>query len=322
MIISKTPLRISFAGGGSDLPSYYSQEPGKVISTSINKYVYVIIKKRFDDMIYINYSKKEIVSDVDQIEHDLVRESMKRTGIKNGVEITTLSDIPSSGSGLGSSSAITVGLLNAMYNYKNTIKNQEDLAEEACQIEIDICKNPIGKQDQYGCAIGGLKKIKFNSNGIVETEKIPYAHSSNLERNLYLCYTNITRSANVILSKQSKSSKKNKSQNHLIIKSVEEFKKILFSKDIDEVGIFLDKAWKLKKEMSEGITNQEIEKLYLEGKKAGAIGGKILGAGGGGFILFYVPRNSQQVFEQEMIKHTFLNFTFEKHGSKIIFLEG
>ena len=322
MIISKTPLRISFAGGGSDLPSYYSQEPGKVISTSINKYVYVIIKKRFDDMIYINYSKKEIVSDVDKIEHDLVRESMKRTGIKKGVEITTLSDIPSSGSGLGSSSAITVGLLNAMYNYKNIIKSQEDLAEEACQIEIDICKNPIGKQDQYGCAIGGLKKIKFNSNGIVKTEKISYEYLSDLDRNLYLCYTNITRSANAILSKQSKSSKKNKSQNHLIIKSVEEFKKILFSKPLDEVGIFLDKAWQLKKEMSEDITNQEIEKLYLEGKKAGALGGKILGAGGGGFILFYVPRNNQQVFEQEMIKHTFLNFNFEKHGSKIIFLEG
>tara|TARA_B100000963_G_scaffold124385_1_gene108573 strand:+ start:10691 stop:11656 length:966 start_codon:yes stop_codon:yes gene_type:complete len=321
MIISKTPLRISFAGGGSDLPSYFKKEPGKVISSSINKYVYVIIKERFDDMIYINYSKKEIVSSVDNIEHVLVREAMKKTGIRNGVEITTLSDIPSSGSGLGSSSAITVGLLNAMYNYKNIIKSQQELAEEACHIEINICKNPIGKQDQYGCALGGVKKIKFNTDGKVEFKLID-SNFSELDRNLYLCYTDITRSANTILSKQSKSSKKNKLKNSMLVSSVDEFEEILFSGSLDKAGNFLDKMWKIKKEMAEGISNDSIEKLYQKGINAGALGGKVLGAGGGGFILFYVPRNNQKAFEDKMIKNTFLDFNFETHGSKIIFVEG
>ena len=321
MIISKTPLRISFAGGGSDLPSYYEKEPGKVLSTSINKYVYVIIKKRFDNMIYINYSKKEIVSHIDSIEHDLVRESMRKTGIKNGVEITTLSDIPSSGSGLGSSSAITVGLLNAMYNYQNVIKSQQELAQEACHIEIDICKNPIGKQDQYGCALGGVKKIKFNTAGKVEFKKMNLTFPI-LDKNLYLCFTDITRSANTILSKQSKSSKKNKFKNSMLVNSVDRFEEILLSGSFDKVGNFLDEMWKIKKEMADGISNDSIERLYKKGINAGALGGKVLGAGGGGFILFYVPRSNQKAFEDKMIKNTFLDFNFETHGSKIIFVEG
>lgn len=321
MIISKTPLRISFAGGGSDLPSYYEKEPGKVLSTSINKYVYVIIKKRFDNMIYINYSKKEIVSHIDSIEHDLVRESMRKTGIKNGVEITTLSDIPSSGSGLGSSSAITVGLLNAMYNYQNVIKSQQELAQEACHIEIDICKNPIGKQDQYGCALGGVKKIKFNTDGKVEFKKMNLTFPI-LDKNLYLCFTDITRSANTILSKQSKSSKKNKFKNSMLVNSVDRFEEILLSGSFDKVGNFLDEMWKIKKEMADGISNDSIERLYKKGINAGALGGKVLGAGGGGFILFYVPRSNQKAFEDKMIKNTFLDFNFETHGSKIIFVEG
>lgn len=321
MIISKTPLRISFAGGGSDLSSYYKKTPGRVISTSIDKYVYVIIKKRFDNLIYINYSKKEIVSNVKDIKHDLVRESMNKTGIKSGVEITTLSDIPSSGSGLGSSSAITVGLLNAMYNYQNIIKTQEDLANEACEIEIDICKNPIGKQDQYGCAIGGLKIIDFSTNGHVEIKKISH-DSSNLERNLYLCFTDITRSANDILSRQSRNSKKNISKNLSLVESVSIFKKILNSNVQHEVGPFLNKMWNIKKEMAHGISNLSIENLYNKGLGCGSTGGKVLGAGGGGFILFYVPRINQEEFEEGMKNNVFLNFKFEKHGSKVIFVEG
>jgi len=320
MIISKTPLRISFAGGGSDLPAYYRNEVGKVISTSINKYVYVILKERFDDMIYINYSKKEIVDKVENIEHELVRETMKKTGIKNGIEITTLSDIPS-GSGLGSSSAVTVGLLNAMYNYKNVIKSQEQLAHEACQIEIDICESPIGKQDQYGCSLGGLKKIKFNKDGKVKVEKLS-RYSKRLENNLFLCFTNITRSANTILSKQSKLNKINKSKNSLIIKSVDAFEKMIFSSHDDDVGKFLNEMWNVKKDMAEGISNDTIELIYKEGLSAGSTGGKVLGAGGGGFILFYVPSDNQENFINKMNKYNFFNFSFENHGSKIIFMEG
>ena len=321
MIISKTPLRISFAGGGSDLPSYYEKTPGRVISTSIDKYVYVVIKKRFDDLIYINYSKKEIVSNVKDIKHDLVRESMKKTGIKSGIEITTLSDIPSSGSGLGSSSAITVGLLNAMYNYQNTIKTQEDLANEACEIEINICKNPIGKQDQYGCAIGGLKIIEFSKKGHVEIKRKSY-NSINLERNLYLCYTDITRSANNILSKQTRNSKKNTAKNLSLVQSVSRFEKIINSNSYHKVGPFLNKMWTIKQEMASGISNASIEKLYNKGISCGSTGGKVLGAGGGGFILFYVPRMNHEEFEQGMKNKVFLDFKFEKHGSKVIFVEG
>ena len=321
MIISKTPLRISFAGGGSDLPSYYKKMPGKVISTSIDKYVYVVLKKRFDSLIYINYSKKEIVKDVKNIKHDLVREAMIKTGIKSGIEITTLSDIPSSGSGLGSSSAITVGLLNAMYNYQNIIKTQEFLANEACEIEIDICKNPIGKQDQYGCSIGGLKVIDFSTKGYVDLKSINH-NFSRLERNLYLCFTDITRSANDILSKQSRNSKKNTSKNLSLVQSVSKFEKIINSGTYHEVGPFLDKMWSIKKEMAPGISNDSIEDLYNKGISFGSTGGKVLGAGGGGFILFYVPRINQEKFEEGMKNKVFLDFKFEKHGSKVIFVEG
>ena len=202
----------------------------------------------------------------------------------------------------------------------NVLKSQEQLAEEACNIEIDICKNPIGKQDQYGCALGGFKKIKFNKNGKVEVQKI-MNDFSNFEKNIYLCFTNITRNANNILSKQSKSSKKNKLKNQLLIKSVDKFEKIIFSNKLDDVGNLLHETWKLKKEMAEGISNDTIEKMYLEGVSSGAIGGKVLGAGGGGFILFYVPKSNHKTFEKKMKKHIFLDFNFENHGSKIIFVE-
>jgi len=172
MIISQTPLRISFAGGGTDLPSFYHHEDGWVISSAIDKYIFVIIKERFDNKIYINYSKKEIVDRVDDIEHDLVREAMRKTGVEKGVEITTLADIPSSGSGLGSSSSVTVGLLNALYAYRGELVTAERLAREACDIEINILGKPIGKQDQYIAAYGGVRFFQFKSNEEVVVEPI------------------------------------------------------------------------------------------------------------------------------------------------------
>lgn len=321
MIISKTPLRISLAGGGSDLPAFYQRSGGSVISGSIDKYVYVIIKERFDDKIYINYSEKEIVNNIDDIKHDLVRECLRKTGITKGVEITTLSDIPSSGTGLGSSSAITVGLLNAFYNYKNILVSKEDLAKMACEIEIDICKSPIGKQDQYGCAIGGINKINFNTNGEVTYNSRQYDMKI-IAKSFYLYYTGITRSANSILEKQSKNNILKKSENEKLIKSVEDLDTILKNKKYNDIGPFLDKNWQIKKRMSDGISNQSIEDLYTEGINSGATGGKVLGAGGGGFILFYVPRKNQENFENNMKHHNFLEFKFENHGTKIIFVEG
>lgn len=320
MIISKTPLRISFVGGGSDIPSYYYKNPGKVISTSINKYVYVIVKARFDNMIYINYSKKEIVSKIRDIKHSLVRESMKEVGIEGGIEITTLSDIPSEGSGLGSSSAITVGLLHALYNYKNILISKDELAQKACKIEIEVCKNPIGKQDQYGCALGGMNQIIFNSDDSV-IHKSYNNDFTTFEKCLYLCYTGITRNANKILSIQSKNSNNKSKENLELIKGVEEFEKNINSSSIKKTGPLLNKMWNIKKTMSDGVTVPEIDILYDKGIKSGSTGGKILGAGGGGFILFYVPRNSQEDFELKMKDERFLDFKFEKHGTKIIFVE-
>tara|TARA_B100001250_G_scaffold376067_1_gene364109 strand:+ start:17493 stop:18458 length:966 start_codon:yes stop_codon:yes gene_type:complete len=320
VIISKTPLRISFAGGGSDLPSYYKQNSGQVISSSINKYVYVIVKKRFDNRIYVNYSIKEIVDNVDDIKHSLVREALKEVGINGGIEITTLSDIPSEGSGLGSSSAITVGLLNAFYNYKNILISKEDLANKACNIEINKCKHPIGKQDQYGCSVGGFNKIIFNSDESVFIKKLKF-DSNTLEKNLYLCYTGITRDANKILAQQSKNSSYKSAENKELILGVDKLENQLIKNDISMTGPFLDSMWKIKKKMASGISNSKIESLYKNGIDSGSTGGKILGAGGGGFILFYVPRLNQENFENKMGKYNFLDFKFESHGTKVIFVE-
>ena len=206
MIISKTPLRISFAGGGTDLPSFYRKDFGSVLSSTIDKYIYVIIKERFDDLIYINWSKKEIVDNPEAIEHDLVREAIKKAGIRKGVEVTTLADIPSEGSGLGSSSSLTIGLLNAFYTYMGEQVSTERLAEEACEIEIDIIGKPIGKQDHYAAAFGGLNEVRFQKNDEVKVNKIKLSNENlrNFGTHLLLFYTNITRKASRILEEQNR----------------------------------------------------------------------------------------------------------------------
>lgn len=321
MIISKTPLRISFFGGGSDLPAYYTKYPGSVISTSISLYIYVIIKIRSDEKIYINYSKKEIVDDVDDVQHDLVRECLKMTGIHSGIEITTLSDISSKGSGLGSSSAVTVGLLNALYQLKNVQISKEELAKKACEIEIEKCGHPIGKQDQYGCSIGGFNRINFHKNHEVDYAKINF-DSTLLQKNLFLVNTNITRNANIILKDQSNNAKKVINENVELIKICNEFEQLLISSNfiMDEIGSLLDKSWKIKKKMSNKISTDLINNLYEKGIKEGATGGKILGAGGGGYILFYVPSSNQRNFIKSFDKDI-VNFNFDSNGTQIVFNE-
>jgi D-glycero-alpha-D-manno-heptose-7-phosphate kinase len=204
MIISQTPLRVSICGGGTDFKDYYSQHEGAVISTAIDKFIYVIVKERFDEKIYIDYAKKEIVDDISEIKHDLVREAAVKTGMKTGFEVTMLADIPSEGSGLGSSSSLTVGLLNSFYHYKGIQPTAEQLAKEACEIEIDILKKPIGKQDQYIASYGGLSFIKFKNDETVEIERVNIHNGMKrrLGSNLLLFYTNVTRSADNILSEQ------------------------------------------------------------------------------------------------------------------------
>jgi D-glycero-alpha-D-manno-heptose-7-phosphate kinase len=321
MIITKTPLRISFVGGGSDLRDFYLFSDGKVISSAIDKYVYVIVKERFDDKVYLNYSRKEIVNSVDEVEHDLVREAMRVAGIANGVEITTLADVPSEGSGLGSSSSVLVGLLHAFYAYKGEAVTNERLAAEACKIEIDILKKPIGKQDQYAAAYGGINKITFKKNDTVEVQKIDINDKQyrTFGSNLLLFYTDKTRKSSEILRGQKENTKNKLEVLKKMVDLVDLFEKDLIEENYDQLGKLLHKNWQYKKELSPKITNGDIENMYRTALDAGAIGGKISGAGGGGFLLLYVPRESQNKVRQALSGYRELPFFLEKYGSQIIF---
>jgi D-glycero-alpha-D-manno-heptose-7-phosphate kinase len=321
MIISQTPLRISLAGGGTDLKSFYHSEEGMVISTAIDKYVYVIVKERFDEKIYINYSQKEIVDTVSDIKHDLVREAMKKSGVTQGMEITTLADIPSEGSGLGSSSSITVGLLNALYNFAGIQITAERLAREACEIEIDICRKPIGKQDQYIAAYGGLNRITFHSDDTVSVSKIKINDNElrRLGSNLLLFFTNRTRNANVILEQQKKNTEDKRKELRTIRNLATMITDIIMKSNFDDVGKRLHENWLLKKSLAGSISNSDIESIYQKALNAGALGGKICGAGGGGFLLLYVPRDRQDSVRSALKTYRELPFMLDPLGSRIIF---
>lgn len=322
MIITQTPLRISFFGGGTDFKGYYGlNKGGAVLSTAIDKCIYVIIKKRFDDKIYINYSCKEIIDSVEEIKHDLVREAMRKTGIEKGVEITTLADVPSEGTGLGSSSSVTVGLLNTFYLYQAHCQPAERLAEEACEIEIDILKRPIGKQDQYSAAFGNLNLMKFNPDDTVTLQNLSLNQEMEreLETNLTLVYTGMTRRSSDILSKQKKNIKDKMSALNDIRDMVEEGKEYLIKGKLDDFGRLLHQGWELKKKLAPGISNSRIEEIYQAARKAGALGGKICGAGGGGFLLLYCPLKQQSQVKKALRKSRELPFRFEKEGTKAIF---
>ena len=322
MIITQTPLRISFFGGGTDFKGYYgSNGGGAVLSTTIDKYIYVIIKKRFDDKIYLNYSRKEIVDRVDQIKHDLVREAMRKTGIKKGVEITTLADVPSQGTGLGSSSSVTVGLLNAFYLYQVQSQPAGKLAEEACEIEIDILRRPMGKQDQYAAAFGNLNLIKFNSDDTVNLQHllVDEGIKRGLEANLMLTYTGTTRKSGEILSRQKENIKDRVSVLNELRDMVGEGKEYLLKGELDEFGKLLHHGWELKKKLAERINNSRIEEIYQTACRAGALGGKISGAGGGGFLLLYCPFDRQNRVRKALRNLRELSFHFEREGTKAIF---
>ena len=321
MIVVQTPLRISFAGGGTDLKEFWAREEGWVVSSAIDKYIYVIVKERFDDRIYINYSEKEIVDSVDDIKHELVREAMRKTGVSYGVEITTLADIPSEGSGLGSSSSVTVGLLNALYAFKGIQQPAEVLAQQACEIEIDILGKPIGKQDQYIAAYGGLRFFKFLKDGKVEVEKLP-VYNENYRRfgsNLMLFYTGRTRSADNILKKQKQSTDDNIEYLRKIKYQAAEIKEYLLTNQFDKVGNVLRETWEYKKKLADGITLPEIEAMYQKALDAGALGGKISGAGGGGFLLLYCSRDKQNRVKEALKNYREFPFLLEQDGSKVIF---
>ncbi|MBT3258762.1 MAG: GHMP kinase [Deltaproteobacteria bacterium] len=323
MIIVRTPLRLSFVGGGSDLRDFYTQKDGMVLSATIDKFVYVIIKERFDEAIYINYSKGEQVNHVDEIKHDLVREAMRITGVEKGVEVTTLADIPSEGSGLGSSSSITVGLLHAFYTYRNNLVSADQLAEEACRIEIDIVGKPIGRQDQYAAAHGGINRFVFYPDD--STKKVPVTlNNSNFRifsSSILIYYTGVTRSADAILSEQKEGFSEQEKYDIMceMVSLVEPFKYAMEAGDIETCGMLLDKNWQLKQKMASGISNGKIGEMYEKAKKAGALGGKIAGAGGGGFLMLIVPREKQNPVFEAMKEYREMPFMLERSGSKVIF---
>jgi D-glycero-alpha-D-manno-heptose-7-phosphate kinase len=321
MIISKTPLRISLIGGGTDLKGFYKNKLGHVISTAIDKYIYVIIKERFDDLIVLHYTDNEIVSDVNKIKHELIREALIKVGITKGIEIITLADIPSKGTGLGSSSTITVGLLNALYTYKGIQPTQEKLAREACEIEIDILKKPIGKQDQYIAAYGGLKKFTFLKDESVEIKCFNLSGNERrvLGSNLTLHYTNIIRNANSILEKQKKNIEAKDRELQIISNLVLDVESAIEKGSFAEIGIVLKKNWNAKKLLTDNITNNFIDKMVDRAMGNGAIGCKIAGAGGGGFLLSYVPREKQDTYRKAMADFKELPFRIDPFGSRIIF---
>ena len=321
MIITQTPLRVSLAGGGTDLKAFYDIESGRTISLAIDKYIFVIVSQRFDAKIYVNYTKKEIVDHVDDLQHELVREAMRITGLSNGVEVTMLADIPSEGSGLGSSSSLTVGLLNAFHIYEGRQVTAEQLAREACQIEVDICGKPIGKQDQYIAAYGGIHEFEYWSNGTVDVRriKISPADSRRLGAELMLFYTDITRKSAEILTEQRSQTVANVELLRQLKHGVPQVMTALESGRLDLIGDVLDHSWTLKKKLANNISNRGIDEMYQLALSAGATGGKIAGAGGGGFLLLYVPRHRQDAVRNAL--HTYREFPWllEQDGSKVIF---
>ena len=346
MILSRTPLRISFVGGGTDIPNFYQRHGGEVISTAIDKYISVRITRQRNRQIAVNTPHHcETVSDPDQIQHPLIREAVRKAyppfppasggvreggservredskGVRGGgLSITVTSDVTSRGCGLGSSSALTVGLLNALYAYRGIEISAETLAHQACEIEIDRLNQPIGKQDQYIAAHGGLRWIQFNRDESVQTQDIPTTAETmaHLEQDLMLFYTGIQRRAETILHEQKRAANP---QTLLQIKElVPTFYNALVKGNHDEVGYLLNRAWQLKRSLCDSISNPMLDTIYERAIAAGALGGKILGAGGGGYFLFYVPKEKQGTVTATLADLGLLQleFHFEQTGSQII----
>ena len=322
MIITKTPFRVSFCGGGSDLPEFYLKYGGCVLSTSINKYMYISIHPYFNSHeTVLKYSKTEIVDDIGKIEHTIFNCVLNEMKV-DGVEITSTADIPA-GAGLGSSSAFTVGLLHTLSCYKGKYHSKANLAEKACDIEINKLGNPIGKQDQYAAALGGLNYISFNRDGSVSYEPVMAGAETikNLQRNLMMFYLGSTRSANDILSEQKKNMG-NDSKARSLLKMcglAHEMKRSLESNDLSTFGAILHESWLLKQSLASGITSNEINEIYEKALKAGATGGKLLGAGGGGFLMFYCEPEKQERLRIALGLKP-LSFSFDREGTTVIYI--
>jgi D-glycero-alpha-D-manno-heptose-7-phosphate kinase len=321
VIITRTPLRISFAGGGTDLPSFYrTYDGGAAVSAAIDKYVHVIVNEKFDRSIRVAYSHTENVEKLGDLQHGLVREAMRAAGVPEKLEIHTIADIPGEGTGLGSSSTLTVGLLNALYAFRGTLKNPAELAAEACQIEIDTLGGTLGKQDQYIAAYGGVQFFEFRADESVRANPLPLSpkERDDLSNHLSLFYTGVARRAEGILKEQS-SRTAEKKESYLRMRELAlEARQAILDRDWEKLGRNVDEGWALKRELSAGITNPEIDAWLASAKRAGAYGGKVTGAGGGGFLLLlHPPERSRQIASAlSSLHHVPVRVTLE--GSQIL----
>ncbi len=321
MFMSKTPLRITFVGGGTDIKDYYSKYGrGAVLSASINKFIYIIVNRKFDSKIRVSYSKTEIVDSVDMIEHPSVREALKLLNIDGGIEIVSISDIPSGGTGLGSSSTFLVGLLNALHAWKGEFASPEQLAQEAVKIEREILREPGGKQDQYMAAYGGINYLEFYPDESVVVKPVISSEETRekLQENLLLLYTGVQRASVDIHTAQSKNVESKSRNYEKMVRIAEEAYSSLSNGDYESMGPYLHSNWLLKKELSNGISNSFIDDAYDRAMKCGAGGGKLIGAGAGGFLLFYANPDTQEKIVSELNQMKQEPFRFEFQGSRIV----
>ena len=326
MIISRTPMRLPLGGGGTDLPAYYTRYGGFLLSVAINRYVYIAVNKRFEDSTRVSYSRTEIVDRVDEIQHPIVREAMKLLNLDGGIEIVSIADAPAN-TGLGSSSSFTVGLLCALHAYKREHLDPQALAEEAFHIEVDLLGEPIGKQDQYIAAFGGVTCLEIDREGRVAASPVRISEHAlhELESNLILFYTGIRRSASSVLGEQSKSVSAGDGDvtdsMHTIKEIGKEIKVALEAGDARTFGELMHDHWETKKRLSPKVSSGDIDRWYAIARRSGALGGKVMGAGGGGFFVFYCESGREKLALREAmaaegLKETRVGFDFE--GSKIV----
>lgn len=325
MIVVKTPLRMSFVGGGSDLPAFYRRFGGAVVSTAIDKFIYLTVNRKFDNRIRIAYSRVEEPASVAKIKHPLVREAMQKLGITGGIEIMSMADIPAKGTGLGSSSSFTVGLLQALYAYQGQFASADRLGKEACEIEIERCGEPIGKQDQYAAAFGGFNFIQFHPDDSVSVDPIVCRRETlkELQAGTLTFYTGLTRSASAILKHQTKALNTEKAKQRMLqrmVKLAHEMRGELQRNNAPVFGEMLHENWELKRQLAAGVSTTQIDDWYHRARKAGAIGGKLLGAGSGGFMMFYARPERHEAIVRALKELRQVQFGFEPQGSKIIFV--
>ncbi|MDG4649613.1 GHMP kinase [Roseibacterium sp. SDUM158017] len=322
MIITQTPYRVSFAGGGTDLPAFYEHEAGAVLSVAVNHHMYVTVSPRFDKTTRVAYTRVEIADGIDRIEHTIAREALRMTGLGEHLEITTVGDVPA-GTGMGSSSSLAVGILNALYAYKGQVTSPGALAEKACEIEIDILKKPIGRQDQYAAAFGGVNYIRFNPDHSVDVEPVPTAPAflDQLERHIILLYTDQQRDADTILKKQSEGSRDKMSVLREMRDLAGELRKTMGGQgNLEDFGRILHHGWELKRSLGFGISNQGVDDWYRAARANGAMGGKLLGAGGGGFLLIMAPPERHEAIREAVGRPREIKFSIDRRGSRVIYI--